>query len=120
MTGRQPNAAARHLIGVRVDDDELERLSAAADIRNTTPASYLREQGLEAPPPRQARRLSADTVILGRVLAEMGHIGSNVNQIARVLNARGDVAMHDINEAMQEVTGLSRVIRTALGRKPRP
>jgi hypothetical protein len=48
----------------------------------------------------------------------MGHIGSNVNQIARVLNARGDVAMHDVNEAMREVTALSRPILAALGRKP--
>ena len=58
--------------------------------------------------------------MLGRVLAEIGPIGSNVNQIARVLNARGDVAMAVVNGVLHEVMDLSLVIRTALGRTPRP
>src|ERR1039457_3564597 len=44
-------------------------------------------------PPR--RRPSVDTVLLAKILAELGKIGSNINQIAYHLNAGGPGGVMD-------------------------
>ena len=58
-------------------------------------ASALHHAKARVPPPakpirRRARRLPAlDTQLLAKILAQLGKIGSNVNQLARVSNSCG-------------------------------
>ena len=75
-----------------------------------------------APAPR--RRPSVDTVLLAKVLAELGKIGSNINQIAYHLNAGrpGDVMEGSVESALAELLEWRTALMQALGyernRKP--
>ena len=70
------------------------------------------------------RRPSVDTGLLAKVLAELGKIGSNINQIAYHLNAGrpGDVMEGSIEAALHELLEWRTALMQALGyernRKP--
>ncbi|CAO3455472.1 hypothetical protein [Azospirillum argentinense] len=70
------------------------------------------------PPPRRnsARRLpKADVRALAAVLAQLGKIGSNLNQIARRLNTTGRLLEGDrLHETLDEVAAAARLVRAAL------
>jgi Mobilization protein NikA len=78
---------------------------------------------LDVPLPAR-RRPSVDTVLLAKVLAELGKIGSNINQIAYHLNAGrpGDVLEGSIEAALAELVEWRTALMQALGyernRKP--
>jgi hypothetical protein len=70
-------------------------------------------------PPR--RRPSVDTQLLAKVLAELGKIGSNINQIAYHLNAGrpGDVMDGAIEAALNELVEWRAALMQALGAERR-
>ncbi|MBL4596508.1 MAG: plasmid mobilization relaxosome protein MobC, partial [Robiginitomaculum sp.] len=53
-----------------------------------------------------------------RVLAELGKIGSNVNQIARSLNAKSGVHGEHLEDALTSISAMRTACMEALGRKP--
>lgn len=55
---------------------------------------------------------------LARLLAELGKIGSNVNQIARALNGGGDAVPSDLAGAQADIAAIRAAIMLALGRAP--
>ena len=79
---------------------------------------------LDVPLPKR-RRPTVNTKLLGRVLAELGKIGSNINQIAYHLNAGrpGDVLDGSIEAALRELlewrTALLHAIGEERNRKPK-
>jgi Mobilization protein NikA len=89
------------IIRIRVDEKEHAAINKLADQHGLPPPALLRQTLLNVPPPARARRPSADVKAvaqllgtLGRTadairasLAELGKVNSNVNQIARSLNA---------------------------------
>ena len=107
-----------HLIGVRLSDDEHATLSKYAEAVEITPAAYLRLQALDSPPPRASRKPSINRELTARLIAELGKIGSNVNQIARVLNTRGDVQSDQIEAALSDLHDIRALAFQAMGRKP--
>jgi hypothetical protein len=81
-------------------------------------AGYARSHLLAAPPVRQARRPPVERAELARLLAELGKIGSNVNQIARALNGGGDAVPSDLAGAQADIAAIRAAIMLALGRAP--
>ena len=71
---------------------------------------------LDVPLPAR-RRPSVDTILLAKVLAELGKIGSNINQIAYHLNAGrpGEVMEGSIDAAMAELLEWRTALMQALG-----
>lgn len=78
-------------LSLRLSADERERMDAAAAERGIGPSTLLRQVALsllaDAPAlPRRRRQPAADPAELRRLLAELGKLGSNTNQIARHMN----------------------------------
>ena len=77
-------------VAVRCTPDERAALTAAAAQASLSVGAYLRATALGGTGPRAVRRPTADREALARLLGELGKVGSNVNQIARVANTSGD------------------------------
>lgn len=107
------------LLQVRVTPDELAEIVAQADRAQLTPASYARSVLLSAPAPRARRRPSIEAETLGRLLGDLGKVGSNLNQIAHHLNAgRAEVSPAALDAALSDVADIRAAIMAAMGRKP--
>ena len=90
--GSETRVRTTHLT-IRLSTDERATIDHAADRSGLTPGSYARQVMLGAPVPRQVRRPPVERRELARLLGELGHVGSNLNQIARNLNCGGTVAL---------------------------
>jgi hypothetical protein len=94
-------------IRVRVTSTEKLRIWELAADAGFTPSDFMRAKTIGGAPTR--RTPSPDRTVLLNFLAELGKIGSNVNQIARALNRRTEhgelVGIHpeDITHAMAGV-----------------
>ena len=107
-----------NMIGVRLSDDELETLTELAERVEITPAAYMRMQTLDSPPPRASRKPAINRELTARVLAELGKIGSNVNQLARAANSRETVSSSEIEAALSAIKDMRNATMEAMGRKP--
>jgi hypothetical protein len=97
-------------INVRLTEDEHAAMTAAAERTGQSMAAFIRQQCLGSPGPRAARRPPVERAALAQLLAQLGKCGSNLNQIARVLNSGGDEpltiapAIADFREACAGIT----------------
>ncbi len=109
----------KRMLGVRVTDSEMVEIEAMADRAGLTPASYARSVLLSAPAPRARRRPTIEAETVGRLLGELGKVGSNLNQIAHHLNAgRAEIPPAALEAALRDVAVLRTACMEALGRKP--
>jgi hypothetical protein len=69
------------------DEAEFAELDEAASRSGLTRASFQRVQSLAAPKTRSTRRAPVDREMLAKVLAQLGKIGSNMNQVGAAVNA---------------------------------
>ena len=72
------------------------------------------------PPARSVHRPAVETQAVVKLLAELGKIGSNVNQIAKHLNAGrpGDTVEASIELALRDLMELRHACMRALGYEP--
>jgi hypothetical protein len=103
---------------IRLTEAEHATIEAACERAGLSLAGYARSQLLSAPPVRQARRPPVERAELARLLGELGKIGSNMNQIARVLNGGGDGVLGDFTAVQTDIAEIRAVIMLALGRAP--
>jgi hypothetical protein len=101
----------------RLNDEEHAAIAAIADKRGLSPGALIRLTLLNVPPTPGVRRPTADVKLLAQVLAELGKIGSNINQIAYHLNAGrpGDVMEGSIDAALTELLEWRMALMQALG-----
>jgi hypothetical protein len=107
------------VIGFRANAAERAELEAAAERVGLTLGSYIRARALAKPATRATRRPTVEQAALAQLLAQLGKCGSNLNQMARVLNSGGDVP-RDIPEALADFRAACADIMRALGREPHP
>jgi len=111
-----PDARGK-FIAVRCSDAEYATITAAAAQAGLSVGAYLRTLALGSPGLRAVRRPPIEKEFLARMLGELGKVGSNVNQMARVLNTTGDrpswYELSAITSALQETRA---AILKALGR----
>lgn len=99
-------------IRVRVTATERNRIWQLAAEQGHTPSDFMRLRTMAASLPLR-RVPTPDRKILLDLMAELGKIGSNVNQIARHLNSRDEsgqltgISTDDVNAAMQRVDALT-------------
>jgi hypothetical protein len=99
-------------IRVRVTAAEKLRIWQMAADSGYTPSDYMRLRTMAATQPLR-RVPTPDREVLLNFMAELGKIGSNVNQIARSLNSRDETGQlagiepDDINQAMQGLDALT-------------
>lgn len=105
-------------IRVRVTSAEKIQIWQIAAEASLTPSDLMRVRTIGVAPKR--RMPTPDRTVLLNFLAELGKIGSNVNQIARALNRRSEtgelvgVNPDDITLAMNSVDLLTTHIATLL------
>ena len=95
-------------VSVRCLPEERAALELKAREAGLTLASYLRASALGAPGPRARRSPPVNAEALARATAALNKVGSNLNQIAHVLNAGGAMGM-----AREYVTTLALVREAA-------
>jgi hypothetical protein len=111
-------------IAVNCTPEQKAEIIKKIDATGLSPSAMCLAVLLDVPlPPR--RRPSVDTQLLAKVLAELGKIGSNINQIAYHLNAGrpGDVTEGSIQSAITELLEWRGALMQSLGyernRKPK-
>ena len=106
----------RHRRTIRFDDTELARVEGDAERAGLMFGSYARQVLLGAPGARQVRRPPVERKELARLLGELGHVGSNLNQLAHHANAGRPITRRDIGDALLKLSIVRDAILVALGR----
>jgi len=109
-----------HKIGVACDPAEFVIIDDKSRTAGLSRASFLRALALGSPGPRARRSPPINAEALAHAVAALNKAGSNLNQIARVLNASG--AMSTANEsfaALAETRAAVARILEIVGRKNR-
>jgi hypothetical protein len=108
-------------IPVACDEEEFLLIDDRAREVGLTRPGFLRACALGTPGPRARRSPPVNAEALGRATAALNKVGSNVNQIAHVLNAGGSsIDMRACFAALAEVQAAAAAIREIVGRKDRP
>ena len=109
-----------HKIGVACDAAEFVIIDDKARTAGLSLASFLRACALGSPGPRAKRSPTVNVEALAHATAALNKVGSNLNQIARVLNAGGaDVTTHECFAALAETRAAVTRILEIVGRKER-
>ncbi len=104
-----------HVGRMRCTASEYSLLVTAAESAGLTIGAFMRQQCLGTPGPRAARRPPIERTALAQILGQLGKCGSNLNQIARVLNTGGD-APPGIADAVSDIRQVCQQIMRVLGR----
>jgi hypothetical protein len=102
---------------MRCTANEDALLAANAERAGMAVGAFMRMQSLGSAGPRAARRPPVERAALAQILAQLGKCGSNLNQIAHVLN-KGGAAPTDIPEAISEFREACAVIMRVLRKTP--
>jgi len=103
-------------IKLRCTAAEFNAIAAKADAAGLSVAAYLRAAATGSAGPRAQKKLPVDAVLMRQVLAQLGKLGSNMNQIAYQLNAFGaDALDQDFRQALREWGAVRDLMLEALG-----
>jgi hypothetical protein len=110
-----------HIGAGRFDDAEYSLLLEKSQTVGLTVSGYIRALVIGTAGPRARRTPPVNAEVLARATAALNKAGSNLNQIARVLNAGGAIATaHECFAALAETRAAAPAIREIVGRKNRP
>ena len=118
MAKPRPSEDRVKAVRVRLSAPERAALEAAADAAGLTLSGYVRRVVLDAPALRKARRPPVEKTELARLVAHIGKVGSNLNQLAHVGNAGAVVDGVALAAELAELANVRAAIRAALGRDP--
>ena len=111
-----PDARGK-FVAVRCTDSEHATMTEKAATAGLSVGAYLRTLAIGSAGPRAIRRPPVERAELARLLGEIGKLGSNVNQIARVLNTTGDLpASNNLAAITADVSVMRAALMKALGR----
>jgi hypothetical protein len=96
--------------------DERAKIETAAERAGLTAASYVRRTLLGAATPRQVRRPPIERRELGRLLGELGKVGSNLNQLAHHANSGMPSDRGALLTILASLVDVRNAILRALGR----
>jgi hypothetical protein len=104
-------------VTVRLTKDEHEALESLSSRSGLAVGAFIRAAAFGDSGPRAQRRPPADHRALRQILGLCGRIGNNLNQIAKHLNADGQVSLHELKEALTAYLDIRTAILTALTMK---
>jgi len=106
---------------IRWDDEEYSRLTEKAQETGLSRNAYIRAAAIGTPGPRARRSPLVNAEALARATAALNKVGSNLNQIAHVLNSGGaGLTTRECLAALSETRMAAAAIREIVGRKDRP
>ncbi len=115
MSSGSEKRQRQKMVRVRLTDEEQAEIISRADRAGLSVAGYVRSTALDKPAPRQSRRPSVNHQELAFILAQLGKLGSNVNQMARVANSGGWPGYGRINQAQADIHAMRDQLMLALG-----
>ncbi len=93
---------------------EYEELKNRVERSGLTLSAYVRQKTTGVRPERKkAKRPTARQQLAGRYLAQLGKIGSNLNQLARAANM-GIAGAPEMEATLQEIDALGKALRLIL------
>lgn len=111
----RPTEKRSEYLRVRMTPDEMEQLKRDADTAAVSVSDLARAQLMNAPIPKRRYRRSVDHERLADVLQQLGKIGGNLNQLAKVANATGDLShVRNVRELKAEIEAIRDEVRAAL------
>ncbi len=113
-----PNRQRHADLHIRLLPAEKAKATALADRAGLALGAFARAAMLGDAGPRAQRRTPADAALLRQVLALHNKYGSNMNQIAKTLNASNRPVPHGLGEALKEWREIRDAINLALGKTP--
>lgn len=111
------NRQRTHMYTVRFSASEAGQARKLAERSGLSLAALIRQSLFNVPPPRSARRPTANHKAIARLMGQLGKIGSNINQLAKHANA-GRYQEASIELAMRDLMELRTACLQALGREP--
>ncbi len=102
----------------RVTEKEHAAIEEDASKAGLAPGSYARVKVLGGSPPRAVRALPIERQALALLLAQIGRVGGNLNQLAKAGNSGLPVDAQDVAPALADLRAIRDDIRALLGRKP--
>jgi len=115
--GSERRVRTMHLT-IRFSPEERQAIDLSAGEVGLTAGSYARQLILGASPPRPVRRPPLERRELVRLLGELGHIGANINQLAKDRNTGVLIYDGEIAAAGRAVMEMRDALLRALGRAP--
>ena len=103
---------------VRLTGEERAELERRAERAGLSLGGYFKSAAFNTPPPPQSRRPPADRTELAKLLAAIGRIGNNINQLARVANAGSWPESKELGKACTDIKSIRTALMTALGVDP--
>ncbi len=103
-----------HRLTARFTAQEAAQLAAKAEQAGISRSAFIRFAALGTPPPRGKRNPSVNEKLLVQVLAQLGKIGSNVNQLAYYAHL-GKFQTNSVESAIRELSDARFVLMQALG-----
>lgn len=111
----RPSENRSEYLRVRLTPEEMEQLRRDADTAAVSVSDVARAQLLNAPIPKRKYRRSIDHERLAEVLQQLGKIGTNLNQLAKVANTNGDLThVRNVRELKAELEAIRDEVRAAL------
>ena len=110
------------VLTARFNEQEAAAIRRLADQSGQSLASLIRQALLGAAPPPvvvQSHRASLDQAAVAKVLAQLGKIGSNVNQLAHYAHL-GRFQTNSIEVALRDLSEMRSACLAALAHEPRP
>ena len=115
---RGKNGGRAKVFYFRVSESEHTAIAEAASRAGLAPGSYARAKVLGGTPPRAVRVPPVERQTLALLLAQIGRVGGNLNQLARANNTGLSVFVPDLVEVLADLRSLRDELRALLGRKP--
>ncbi len=117
-SGSQKRQRTRR-IGVALDPAEFAVVAEKASTAGLSKSSFLRASALGSAGPRARRSPPLNAEVLAHAVAALNKAGSNLNQIARTLNAGQAAGSKEALEALTETREAVGRILDLVGRKDR-
>lgn len=119
MTKRKSEKREREKrLTVRFNDQEYLALQDYADRAGLSLSGFLRHTTLNTKPPRQSYRPVKDHEKLALLLASIGSIGNNINQLAHVANKGSWPEQQSLDKACADIRMMRDILIQALGKEP--
>ena len=96
--------------------EEKAAIFEKAQANGLSAGGYLRMCALNRVTPGTKRRAPVDLAMLGKAMAELRHVGNNINQIARSTNMNEPADSERLHQALSEYMATLRQLREASGR----
>jgi hypothetical protein len=105
------------LVHVRYPLDEFSRLESEAELAGLTLSAFVRAQTNGIKPTAASKRTSPERRLAAQYLAQLGKIGSNLNQFVRAVHLH-QAESDEVTAALKEIGDLKALLQRILRTEP--